>query len=248
VGLNRLNLQIIAFGFEVYTEKNTCNLSFVLQSRFVDRRVEAEENLRVIRSLMERATIYRAISAPGALGGGLVSALATGTGCWLSRQSAPPVWAFFSPWMLTLLITASLNLWLLAREAKANGEFWISPRMRVVLRAMAPGFLAGGVSLALVANGGLVSVASLWVLFYGMALLATGHFAPQSLRVLGWSFFSAGAVSLLIFRGAQDAGRAVNDAFIANLIMGSTFGLFHLIYGALTWPRRTKENALSELA
>ncbi len=34
---------------------------------------EAEEHLRVIRSLMERGTIYRAISAPVALAGGLCS-------------------------------------------------------------------------------------------------------------------------------------------------------------------------------
>ena len=34
---------------------------------------EAREQLRVIRSLMERATIYRSISAPTALIGGLLS-------------------------------------------------------------------------------------------------------------------------------------------------------------------------------
>ena len=33
----------------------------------------AEEDLRVIRTLMERATIYRAISAPTALVAGLLS-------------------------------------------------------------------------------------------------------------------------------------------------------------------------------
>ena len=36
-------------------------------------RSEAEEHLRVIRSLMEKATIYRAISAPTALLGGVLS-------------------------------------------------------------------------------------------------------------------------------------------------------------------------------
>ena len=38
----------------------------------MNERTRAEEHLRVIRSLMERATIYRAISAPTALVGGLL--------------------------------------------------------------------------------------------------------------------------------------------------------------------------------
>ena len=41
-------------------------------------RESAEENLRVIRSLMERVTTYRAISAPSALVAGLLSTVAAG--------------------------------------------------------------------------------------------------------------------------------------------------------------------------
>ena len=42
----------------------------------MDPRPKAEEDLRVIRSLMERATVYRAISAPTALVAGLLSIFA----------------------------------------------------------------------------------------------------------------------------------------------------------------------------
>ena len=41
-------------------------------------RARAEEDLRVIRSLMERATIYRAISAPTAFVAGVLSILSAG--------------------------------------------------------------------------------------------------------------------------------------------------------------------------
>ena len=47
----------------------------------MDERQRAEEHLRVIRTLMERATIYRAISAPTALAGGLI-ALALTSAIW----------------------------------------------------------------------------------------------------------------------------------------------------------------------
>src|SRR5437764_425407 len=44
----------------------------------MDERLNAEENLRVIRQLMERVTVYRAISAPTALVGGILALLAAG--------------------------------------------------------------------------------------------------------------------------------------------------------------------------
>src|SRR4051794_41922893 len=39
---------------------------------------EAEQNLRVIRQLMERATVYRAVAAPSALVAAILSLLAAG--------------------------------------------------------------------------------------------------------------------------------------------------------------------------
>ena len=45
--------------------------------------LEATAHLKTIRALMERATVYRAISAPGGLGAGVLSLLVCG---WLLRQ------------------------------------------------------------------------------------------------------------------------------------------------------------------
>ena len=54
----------------------------------MNERCRAEEDLRVIRNLMERATIYRAISAPTALVGGLL-ALGSSVALWLLDRSRP---------------------------------------------------------------------------------------------------------------------------------------------------------------
>ena len=67
-------------------------LSFVLQSYVMDERKRAEEHLRVIRSLMERATIYRAISAPTALVGSIL-ALALSATVWVREHH----WAANAP-------------------------------------------------------------------------------------------------------------------------------------------------------
>ena len=88
---------------------------------------EAEEHLRVIRSLMEKATIYRAISAPSALVGGVCS---TGFGAWLyfhwrplpegTESTAFGRWFFFG-WMAVLILTMAANaIFILARRSTAE--------------------------------------------------------------------------------------------------------------------------------
>ena len=193
-------------------------------------RSEAEENLRVIRSLMEKATVYRAISAPGALVGGLLASSVAA----FSLQKPHAVLPFVSLWFLVLAVTAAVNFLLLRRDAARRGEPFISPGMRLALRAMIPALAGGG--LATFIDGGPALIASLWVLSYGISLLAASHFAPKSICWLGRAFFCAGAC-LLGARGMGLFTPEVDSLRTAHLIMGSTFGAFHLIYAAATWPR-----------
>lgn len=201
-------------------------------------RSEAEENLRVIRSLMEKATVYRAISAPGALIGGLLSLIVSASGAFCSKGSPGDKAFFITIWLLTLAFTAAANTFLLWSDAKRRGDRFISPGMKMVLGAMAPAMLAGGLSIFIQTESGLPPLASLWALCYGISLLAAAPFAPGSIRWLGRCFFTTAAVLLAgcaLFHGDW---KSTDGMFPANLIMGFTFGLFHLIYAACTWPRK----------
>ncbi len=83
-------------------------------------------------------------------------------------------------------------------------------------------------------GGAELDLVVVWVLFYGLALLSTGLFAPRSLAILGWAFLLTGL--------SVPAVLNANEDFSANLplaIMAVTFGLYHLIYAAFTW-RPTK--------
>lgn len=202
-------------------------------------RTEAEENLRVIRSLMEKATVYRAISAPGALVAGIGAVMVAIGGIWLAKPLmllSSPQFAFVVPWLGLLVVVGAVNLVLLARDAGRRGEPFVSSGMRLALRAMMPAMLAGGV-VALPFSSAPALVASLWVVFYGVALLAASHFAPKSICWLGRAFFAAG---FLFFASMWLDGlwSKVSDLAVAgHFIMGTTFGLFHLIYAGCTWPR-----------
>ena len=77
-----------------------------------NERSKAEEDLRVIRSLMERATVYRAISAPAALVAGLLSIFAAGA---IYRR---PVHGrvFAAVWLVVLVFAVVTNAFFIWRK------------------------------------------------------------------------------------------------------------------------------------
>src|SRR5687768_17325343 len=199
-------------------------------------RTEAEEHLRVIRSLMERATIYRAISAPAALIAGILACVA---GFVFAGQGFPLVpwdYAFQAKWLLVLLIASIVNFWFLARDAHRRGDPFVSPSMRLALRAMLPPLLCGAV-FAWVFPGS--AVVPFWLIFYGLALLATAHFAPPSLTRLGWPFLLTGFAVLVgsVYRLGALAPSSPWDDYM----MAATFGVLHVIYAICAWPKQKPE-------
>src|SRR4029453_5566617 len=106
----------------------------------MDERDRAEENRRVIRTLMERATIYRAISAPTALIGGLIALGLTST-IWASErhwaQIAPDGMRHVSPrgfpalLLGALAIVLTLNAFFVWRQAQRDSRPFISPSMKL---------------------------------------------------------------------------------------------------------------------
>ena len=206
-----------------------------------DERSKAEEHLRVIRSLMERATIYRAISAPTALVAGLLSIFAAvaiflnnETGFNVGFQITSREFAFV--WLAVLLISLMANAFFIRHEALRTGRPFISPAMKLALRAIAPCLLIPlSVTVWFLQTGYLgnqeLFLVAVWTGFYGLALLSTNLFAPRSLALLGWAF-------LLTSVAIPVLDRAIETDFSADtpdLAMGVTFGLYHLIYAACTW-------------
>src|ERR1700704_3356861 len=100
----------------------------------------AEEDLRIIRTLMERAATYRAISAPTALVGGVLSLLSAvfiaESDSLLGRTIRPREFAII--WIAVLALTVIANAFFVWREAKNSGRPFISSGMKLALRALAP--------------------------------------------------------------------------------------------------------------
>lgn len=84
---------------------------------------EAAEQLRAIRSLMERSTVYRAISGPAAAFAGVLS-LAVCAWLWQLREPSenPDPLVFMGIWLGVLLIASVVNTALLYRSARSRGK------------------------------------------------------------------------------------------------------------------------------
>jgi hypothetical protein len=210
-------------------------------------RSEAEDHLRVIRSLMEKATIYRALSAPAALAGGILSLSAAAFLIWYERHNgADSITSnFFAVvWGGVLLMTVIVSLVLIRNDAQRRNEPFLSIGFRSAMNAMLPPMLFAGIITAAHAMRGTIHYhVHWWITLYGLALLAMAHFAPRSIAVLGWAFLIAGALAVVGLLDQLIGSRALFGSefpeFIDGpcILMGVTFGLFHLVYAACTWPR-----------
>ncbi len=203
-------------------------------------REEAAEQLRVIRSVMERATIYRALSGETALIGGAAALAAA----WLSEGRHSWLWARW--WLGGLLCVLAFNIFQIYRVKSAhNRPFW-SSGLRVALRGALPSLIAGGfLGLIFVRGDQDRAAACMWIIHYGLALLAIREFAPKSMVWLGWAFVIFGVASLAGVAGVVNYLSAMMGYLNGSRLMAIAFGGFHLIYGALivTTARREEVSA-----
>jgi hypothetical protein len=196
----------------------------------------ASRQLRVIRSLMERATIYRSISAPTALVGGLLSLGGFATAYYAKHHRQHPLSPkeFLIIWLVILALTCLTNVIFLSRGAARRSERFFSSGMKCALMGVAPAFFAAALLTCLMHRP--IELALLWISLYGIGLLSTQHFAPRSLVILGLTFFLTGCGLLVTWKHLFMPNPHVEpSALVVSGIMAATFGGFHLAYAAAVW-------------
>ncbi len=193
----------------------------------------AQKQLRVIRSLMERATVYRSISAPTALVGGLLSFGGFATAYYAKHARSHPLSTteFLIVWLVILALTCLANVIFLWRGSVYRGDPFLSSGMKCAALSLAPAFVTAAVLTFLIHRP--IQLSILWITFYGLALLATQHFAPRSLIVLGLTFFLTGCGLMVMWKHLFTPPEP--SALVVSGIMAATFGGYHLAYAAAVW-------------
>ncbi len=203
----------------------------------------AAEHLQVIRTLMERAAVYRRALAPIMLMLGGLGLAAAAVGWWQCWETSP---AFGTFWGLVSLTGLFLALLLVRRQAwRADEPFW-SPPTRRVIQAMLPALFAGLVAVVWLLNPARSNpshawwLLPVWMVLYGCALHAAGFFMPRGIKLFGWLFILAGCALALFLSGRPDG--ALPPLRLAHVVMGAVFGGMHLAYGVyLTLTEKGKQ-------
>jgi len=180
---------------------------------------EAEENLRVIRALMERSTKFSTFSGIS----GICAGLASIAGCIVTRKLGhdPGTFpaAFLTLWSVVIVVAVGTDYLLMKRRAARVGKHVLSRLGKQMVIASAPGLGMGAVvTLYLLQHKLLGTVFPFWMLAYGIAVSATGLFSQREVSYLGAAFLLAGTVALF----APGFGLTM---------MALTFGGFHIVYG-----------------
>lgn len=180
---------------------------------------EAEENLRVIRALMERSTKFSTFSGMSGIFAGMVSII----GCIITRTMIPDPGAspiqFLALWSAVIIIAVGADYFMMKRRAARVGKHVLSRLGKQMVIAAVPGLGTGAlVTLFLLQHHILGSVYPFWMLAYGIAVCATGLFSQREVSVLGAAFLVTGAACLFA-------------TGIGLPMMAVTFGGFHIVYG-----------------
>jgi hypothetical protein len=209
----------------------------------------ASENLKTIRTLMERSAVYRRALAPVMLtvgGIGLASAVLA-----YQLEVNEPV-PFILWWLTTAVVGCATAFFLVRKQAIAAHESVWSPPARRVVQAAAPPLTAGlfvsCVLLVMIPDmldeptniGRIIGMIWLplgWVILYGCAIHAAGFFLPRGMKIFGWAFVTSGC--LLFASGFPD----LPPGMYAHGIMGLFFGLLHQAYGIYLYLTEKKDTA-----
>ena len=201
----------------------------------------AEENLKTIRTLMERSAIYRRTLAPIMLLAGALGTASAAIGILVQINTFA---GFLALWYATAGLAVAGALLIARQQALKEGETFWSPPTRRVTQALVPPLAAGLCLGALPAFfdspfEAAACVALAWILFYGFALHAAGFFMLRGIKLFGW-FFIASACLLVYGVMAE----WINLQERAHWLMGFFFGVLHLAYGAYLYLTEKRKNAV----
>ena len=177
----------------------------------------AIDNVKYIRDMMERSASFTAVPGYGGMLMGttaIVAAYIANTQIYLVDSLAT--------WLIEACLAFAIGLLAMWQKSKIAGSSLLSVPARKFAFGFAAPLIVGVVMvLGLWKNGYYYVMAPVCILSYGTAVVTGGAFSVRIVPVMGWCFIALGAVAFLL------------PSSYSNLMMGATFGLLHIIFGAI---------------
>ena len=181
----------------------------------------AADNLKFIRETMERSTHFTAV--PG-YGGMLMGATAI-VAAYIALQQVT-LRDRLIVWLTEACLAFAIGLLAMWQKSKIAKTSLFSAPSRKFAFGFAPSLIAGVViTLGLWRFEHYEMMAPAWMLLYGAAVVTGGAFSVRIVPLMGWMFIGLGAIAIALPPG------------YGNYLMGLSFGLLHIIFGAIIAKR-----------
>ncbi|MBF0574960.1 hypothetical protein [Dysgonomonas sp. GY617] len=187
------------------------------------------DDLRYIRSTMERSTKFLSLSGISGVIAGLVALCGAYLAYLIMKGSFTLtgilLFDLFILATIVLVVACSAGIYFSARKAKKIGaKFWTQVTVQLIKDAGVPLVVGGLFSLILVYQGYFGMTASAMLIFYGIALINAGARTYRDIKILG-----ACEIVLGLLAGV----------FIGNglLLWAIGFGVLHIVYGIVMYMK-----------
>jgi hypothetical protein len=182
----------------------------------------ALDDLRYIRSAVENAGEFTAVSGRGGVAMGITGLLAAIAAA--SQTSVPMRW--LAVWMIAAVVATSIGILSTAWKSRSAGASLVSAPARRFALAFFPAIAAAAaLTIVLVSRAEFDLLPGIWLLLYGVAVSAGGALSVRVVPFMGLALLLTGGAALLV------------PFATANLLLGVGFGLVQ-IGGGLVIIRR----------
>jgi hypothetical protein len=177
----------------------------------------AMDNLRFIRETMERAGSFTAVSGWGQV---VIGVCGLGAAWLASRQSTPANW--LATWALAAVVSAGIGVLTTVMKSRAARMPLLTGPGRKFMLNLFPPLAAGGILTLVLFQAGLTALLpGIWLLLFGVGIVAAGAFSVPVVPVMGLGFMALGTAALFA------------PAVWGNAFMAAGFGGLHIVFGSV---------------
>ena len=176
----------------------------------------ALDDIRFIRSTVESAGSFTAVSGSGGVAMGVVGLLAAAVAA--PETAEPRKW--LAIWLAAAVVATVIGVVSMAGKSRRAGSSLLSgPARRFALALVPPIAVAAVLTAALVSRGAFDLLPPLWLLLYGVAVSAGGALSVRVVPFMGMALLLIGVLALFVPFQA------------ANLLLGVGFGAVQIAGG-----------------
>lgn len=187
------------------------------EGRTVNIGDRAKDNLEFIRETMERASVFTSVPGYGGVFMGITAVAAA-----VIASFQPTLRERLFVWLAEAFLACGIGFFAMWQKSKITGTSLLSaPAKKFALGFLPPVLCAVFITLGLWRLGHFEAMIPVWILLYGAAVVCGGANSVKVVPVAGWSFVALGAAAFFLPAGSE------------NLMMAASFGLLHIIFGAV---------------